>query len=228
MFKKVIFLLPFFLLFFSMAIFSSQASANSSTTQTPFQNNTFILTTLDPNSTSVTQSTYEIAPYDIGNPLYPGTNIEMMPGDIIYSPKNSWDSIIVGHVAIVGDDFRIYHVTPAEPYGRGDDSIENFLGRFNTNNKLTVLRTHYTSSQNTKAGKWARNNIDNVDGYLFNIWLSNTQYNYCSKFVWQAFFYGTNKDILGEDIDDNTIRYILPSEIKASDELGSYTSFYPN
>ncbi|MEK3872372.1 hypothetical protein NYE76_21060 [Paenibacillus sp. FSL M7-0831] len=90
------------------------------------------------------------------------------------------------------------------------------------------MRTHYTSSQNKKAGKWARNNIDNVDGYLFNIWLSNTQYNYCSKFVWQAFFYGTNKDILGEDIDDNTIRYILPSEIKASDELGSYTSFYPN
>ncbi|GBK62507.1 hypothetical protein LMZ02_03100 [Paenibacillus macerans] len=44
----------------------------------------------------------------------------------------------------------------------------------------------------------------------------------------KLFFYGTNKDILGEDIDDNTIRYILPSEIKASDELGSYTSFYPN
>ncbi|MNW27909.1 hypothetical protein D3C74_47180 [compost metagenome] len=152
----------------------------------------------------------------------------MMPGDIIYSPKNSWDSVIVGHVAIVGDDFRIYHVTPAESDGRGNDSIGGFLSRFKTNTKLAVYRTHYTSSQSEKAAIWARRNITKVNEYFFNIRLSDVYRNYCSKFVWQAYYYGAGKDILNEGLDDSMREYILPADIRDSATTGRIVSFYPN
>ncbi|QHZ58100.1 hypothetical protein M655_021945 [Brevibacillus sp. NSP2.1] len=149
-------------------------------------------------------------------PQYPGTNTDMKPGDVLYS-KKSFSTFFVGHVAIVGPDYDIIHVHPKGPWFVED--IDYYVSRFRDGDKIEVLRPRSGAS---KAAKWAINHIDDVKKYYFNMDLDNIELSYCSKFIWQAFYYGYNLDITGMGLTDRSrATHIYPNDVRDSDHLAS-------
>ena len=125
--------------------------------------------------------------------LYPGTNLRMFPGDILYSHKYAFSSFLVGHTAIVGENFRIYHVNRWQPFGHAD-SMPIYLSRHKKREKLTVLR-HDNEKEARNAARWAMDNYDWVKRYVYYRDLRDIENNYCSKFVWQAFYFGNDEKV---------------------------------
>lgn len=121
--------------------------------------------------------------------FYPKTNIRMVPGDILYSHKYALSSFLVGHTAIVGKNFRIYHVNRWEPFGHAD-SMPIYLSRHKKGEKLTILRYDYRLEAE-QAAEWAMLNINRVKRYRYFRDLQGITNNYCSKFIWQAYYFGT-------------------------------------
>ena len=125
--------------------------------------------------------------------VYPGTSIRMIPGDILYSHKYAFSSFLVGHIAIIGEDFRIYHVNRWKPYGHAD-SLPAYLSRHKKGEKLTILR-HSHQEEAVKAAKWAMQNYNRMGRYVFIRDLLDIENNYCSKFIWQAFYFGNDRTV---------------------------------
>ncbi|MDD9266193.1 hypothetical protein ACFPES_04010 [Paenibacillus sp. GCM10023248] len=152
---------------------------------------------------SVTASAQEVVPYGIPNPEYPGTTIAMEPGDVLYSSKSlGGSSPIVGHVGIVGTDFRVYHVNPVAENGvtgGKSDDITTYRNRHASGQTITIYKLRAGASYATNAANWAKVNYSRVTNYSIPIYswedfkLSTINPNYCSKFLWQAFYYGNNR-----------------------------------
>ncbi|RLL41716.1 hypothetical protein D8M04_16730 [Oceanobacillus piezotolerans] len=133
---------------------------------------------------------------------YPGTSIKMVPGDILYSHKLAFSSFIVAHEAIIGEDYRIYHVNRWGSIGHSD-SMPIYLSRHRKKEKLTILR-YPDPTIARKAAIWARGSIGKVKTYTFNREVANIANNYCSKFIWQAFYCGSNCEV---DLHGSISRY---------------------
>lgn len=86
-------------------------------------------------------------------------NAQMMVGDVLYSSKTFGSSTqIVGHVGIVGPDYKIYHVTPgadADDGGIGD-TLDTCMGRHGKGETIKVYRQNGNYGEN--AARWAMNN----------------------------------------------------------------------
>ncbi|WP_373894482.1 hypothetical protein ACUL41_19110 [Virgibacillus natechei] len=145
--------------------------------------------------------------------IYPGTTILMQPGDVIYSHKLALSSFIVGHEGIVGENFKIYHVNGRGSYGHSD-SMPIYLSRHKKGEKLTVLR-YEEAVIARKAAKWAKRNIEQVRKYMYTRSLADIERNYCSKYIWQAYYFGSedNIDLTSRGIGATSKRYITPTQI---------------
>lgn len=163
-----------------------------------------------------------IAPQYMPGPEYPGTNIEIKPGDIIYSPKGK-STYFVGHLGIVGTDYRVYHSHPLASDGSFVDTIDDYIGRFEVGDEFSLLRPRFADA--TKAAKMAMALINDIQRYALDINLGDVANNYCSKFVWQAYYYSSFTDITGNYNDYSTRDYILPSQIKNASGLYRAGSF---
>lgn len=120
--------------------------------------------------------------------IYPYTNIPMQRGDILYSSIGR-STYFVGHVVIVGSDWMMKESIPGWPSGHSL-SPEQFWHRHQKGDRITILRTPRGAKQ---AAEWARDAIANVKHYnLLNYNMHSIAYNYCSKFVMQAFYFGAN------------------------------------
>ncbi|GAA4058002.1 hypothetical protein [Amphibacillus indicireducens] len=141
------------------------------------------------------------------------TLLPMQPGDIIYSSK-SLSTFLIGHCGIVGHDMRIHH---AHPKGAFSDSLERYVARHLLNGKIIVLRPQYADVD--KVASWAQNNIHHMKKYFFHRELCNQQSNYCSKFVWQAFWFSLKEDITGKGLEVDQVRWIYPKSIRRAANL---------
>lgn len=150
-----------------------------------------------------------------GDPIhqYPDTSIPMIPGDVLYSHKIAFSSFLVGHVGLIGEDYRIYHVNRWGNKGHAD-SMPIYLSRHKKGENLTILR--FSNQMIAKeAASWAKANIVKIKEYKYTRDLADIRLNYCSKYIWQAYYFGTtpNIDILGNNLDSEKKRYIMPSRI---------------
>ncbi|RDW16816.1 hypothetical protein [Oceanobacillus chungangensis] len=156
-------------------------------------------------------------------PLYPDTTIKMLPGDVLYSHKLAFSSVIVGHVGMVGEDCRIYHVNRWGNKGHAD-RMSVYLSRHKKGEKLTILR--FSDKKIAKeAACWAKANIGSIEAYKYTRDLADIKINYCSKYIWQAYYFGTtlNVDLLGNNLDAEKKRYITPSGIfRRLEVVGSF------
>lgn len=119
---------------------------------------------------------------------YPYSNIEMMPGDILYS-SISRSTYYVGHTVIIGENLLVKEAIPGKPSGH-ILTIDQFWNRHNKDDKITLLRSKHGAKQ---ASKWATNNLQYVKDYHLGNYNINTLHkNYCSKFIVQAFYFGAN------------------------------------
>ncbi len=142
--------------------------------------------------------------------FYPGTDIRMCPGDILYSHKYAFSSFLVGHIAIIGENDRIYHINRWQPYGHAD-SMPIYLSRHKKGEKITILR-YPQQEEAKKAAKWAMQNYDQIKSYIFTRDLLDIKNNYCSKFIWQAFYFGNEikLDLLKQGHRKNVKQFVMP------------------
>ncbi|HWI49009.1 MAG TPA: hypothetical protein VNU45_12375 [Rummeliibacillus sp.] len=108
-----------------------------------------------------TDLSLEISPAAIDNEnYYPGTKTYMKVGDILYSSKTFLSSTkIVGHVAIVGPYYRIYHVNPTGSVAGKRDTLTTYRDRHDAGETIYVYRP---SNGATGAANWASNNYSSA------------------------------------------------------------------
>ncbi|MGW8960070.1 hypothetical protein [Paenibacillus sp. NPDC055715] len=165
---------------------------------------------------------------------YPGTNIRVRVGDVLYSSKALGGSaMIVGHVGIIGPDYMVYHVNAVnDNQGEGGkrDTISYYQTRHYPNEKIDVFR----AAHGRNAAYWAKNNYSSVTSYHIplyswdNYQLKTMNLNYCSKFIWQAFYYGNNStDYIIVHYKPNKEDIVTPYQVIDSKDLryvGSFSS----
>lgn len=171
-----------------------------------------------------------ISPFGLEGPTYPGTNIPMRAGDVLYSSKTLGSSSqIVGHVGIVGSDYRVYHVTPAKNVNGGvADGVYTYMNRHGSAETITIYR--HRLAYGVAAAAWAENNYSRVTNYFINpfSFLSTISPNYCSKFLWQAFYYGDGIDITEMNKKDYNMATILPDSFTSRTTFARIGSFSTN
>lgn len=162
---------------------------------------------------------------------YPGSNVSMKTGDILYSSKSlAASTLIVGHVGIVGSDLNVYHVNPVDGNAGKSDGIYAYAGRHDPGETIRIYRPIH--NYGVKAAEWAKNNYASISTYYIpwkswdNFKLGSLDPNYCSKFIWQAFYFGNNKTdpIIGY-YNENKEAYVTPIQIINSSELTYAGSF---
>lgn len=176
-------------------------------------------------------SAESVAPQGVPDPTYPNSSIPMKPGDVLYSSKSLGSSSpAFGHVGVVGTDLYVYHSNPYAPGAR--DTIDEYMSRHKSKESITVLRYRYGSGTAPNAAAWAKNNYYRVKTYSIpvpplNQLMGDVETNYCSKFVWQAFYFGEGKD-LHVGLNPNIRGTVTPSEIRSSSSLSLQGSFTVN
>lgn len=150
------------------------------------------------------------SPTHTDKPYYPGTSERMQPGDVIYSSKG-WSTFLAGHAGIVGHDYKMYH---SHPQGGFADTLPAYLSRHKFGSTLTVLRP---KEGNEEAAEWVMNNVWLVEKYFFDLRLDNVYTNYCTKFIWQAFWHSGCGDITSRNLTINKLAWIYPLGIKEAD-----------
>ncbi|OZU89491.1 hypothetical protein CIL03_07215 [Virgibacillus indicus] len=154
---------------------------------------------------------------------YPYTQVLMKPGDIIYSHKIALSSFMVGHTGIVGENYRIYHVNRWGKKGHSD-SMPMYLSRHQKGERLTILRNENEEAAR-KAALWAKQNIEKVKKYTFTRDLADFELNYCSKYIWQAYYFANEDkiDLTGRGFDSTSKKYVTPTQIyKSFKKIGSF------
>lgn len=111
------------------------------------------------------------------------------PGDIFISskPGGGMVSWVHGHAGIIGSDGQIIHMIQS---GVKKESVGNFLKHNKGTNAFRVPNS--TVARN--AGSWASNYYNNWKGkakYQINTAKYTQNEMYCSKLVWQAYWFGT-------------------------------------
>lgn len=118
--------------------------------------------------------------------LAPRLQPEVQPGDLLFSPIGEKDSFYIGHVGIVTEDMNVIHSIPK---GLKKDEVDHFFRKFK---RLSLYR-----SKNEEAGAKAA-------AFAYRLYESNTKApyrfftklketdgeQYCTKLVWQAYYYG--------------------------------------
>lgn len=141
---------------------------------------------------------------------YPNTSIEVLPGDILYSPVGC-STYFVGHSVIIGTDFQIKEVLPGKP-AWCSISIERFWTRHFRGDRISLLRSAKGADA---AANWATMHLEKFQSYnLLNYNIQNVEKSYCYKFVTQAYFFGANVRVVR-----NMHRLLLPQDIKKSPRL---------
>lgn len=140
--------------------------------------------------------------------------IPIQPGDIIYSTK-SLSTFLVGHCGIVGHDKRIYH---SHPKGAFADTLPKYIARHKFNGKIVIFRPRHSEE---KLATWAEQNIQDIKSYFFHPKLVNKKSNYCSKFVWQAYWYCFGEDLTGRNLTDKKRTWIFPHVLKRASSLNN-------
>lgn len=154
---------------------------------------------------------------------YPGIEVEMNAGDILYSSKTGKNKPF-GHVAIVGNDHMIYHVNEVIDQdhthsGGKSDTMSKYRSRHLANEAISIYRFDASEQLKQKTAHWAQNYYSVATQYKIpnpfireQRTLNILNSSYCSKFVWQALYYGLEQDITLNNATDEATKYILPIE----------------
>jgi len=147
---------------------------------------------------------------------YPYSNIDMLPGDILYSTIGR-STYYVGHAVIVGIDYTIKESLPGKPSGHML-TIEQFWHRHLPGDKITLLRSKTGA---IKAAKWATKHLHLVKDYtILNHDIASMEKNYCSKWIVQAYYYGSNGKLT-----NYLNRFISPQQLKRTKRLEKIAIF---
>lgn len=147
---------------------------------------------------------------------YPYSNIEMLPGDILYSTVGR-STYYVGHTVIVGSDYLMKEAIPGKPSGH-TLTAEQFWHRHHPRDQITLLRSKAGANE---AAKWATDHLHLVKEYtVLNHNIESIEKNYCSKLIVQAYYYGANVKLT-----NYLNRFISPQFLKRTKRLEKIAVF---
>ncbi|MFG6148780.1 hypothetical protein [Halobacillus sp. B23F22_1] len=122
---------------------------------------------------------------------YPGTNIKIKPGDLLFSPIGKSESKYVGHVGIVNHENKVVHSVPA---GLVQDSVVNYCRKFRS---ITVFAPN-TPFLGIQAADYLRTLYKEHPKAVYKVFtpLGNSdEVQYCTKTVWQCYMYGADVNL---------------------------------
>ncbi|WP_085505005.1 YiiX/YebB-like N1pC/P60 family cysteine hydrolase [Thalassobacillus devorans] len=132
------------------------------------------------------------APIVHDNPeTYPGTNVAILPGDLLFSPIGQSESKYVGHVGIVNHNREVIHSIPS---GLMKDTMHSYFHKFRS---ITIY-----SPKDPDVGRKAADYLENLyekypkANYRIRTPLGSTDHEqYCTKIVWQSYYYGAGVNL---------------------------------
>ncbi|MFC7060360.1 hypothetical protein [Halobacillus seohaensis] len=132
---------------------------------------------------------------------YPGTTLFIKPGDLLFSPIGKSESKYVGHVGIVNNDHKVIHSIPA---GLMKDTVADYFRKFR-------LITIY-SPENPTIGVKASDYLEYLyityprANYRFFTPLGSLNHEqYCTKIVWQSYYFGSGVNLGNHSIKSKAI-----------------------
>jgi uncharacterized protein YycO len=162
-----------------------------------------------------------------------GPNVEkaaaafsLKTGDIVIT-SDSVSAGIVGHAGIVLSDGYILHIPGPFAGGMKKDSWSSWKSKYSTNE---VLRQPNTTVAGM-AATWAKSHYwttNRTPFYAITTNLASTSTTYCSKIVWQAYYYGTGSypvmTVPSEFIAPYYLKSRFTSTYKPTHVYGAYLS----
>ncbi|WP_281975526.1 hypothetical protein [Halobacillus litoralis] len=117
---------------------------------------------------------------------YPGSDISILPGDVLFSPIGRKESRYVGHVGIVTENNEVVHSIPA---GLARDSVELYFHKF----KRVSIYSPFDPSAGEKACEHLEYlyHTNKHANYRIMTPIGSRNYEqYWTKIIWQAYFHG--------------------------------------
>lgn len=156
-------------------------------------------------------------------PFYIGklrSGFELERGDVLIT-NGTFAKGFTGHAGIALDENTIFHI--AGPGKNPDDiKVEEWIEAFHKDDKKwTKVYRHSDSDIASSAADWAENTYrDSNAKYFISSNTKSTKSTYCSKLVWQAYFFGTGDAV---DLRGSIIYpYFLPGFINNLELVGMY------
>ncbi|MDQ1235546.1 uncharacterized protein YycO [Paenibacillus sp. SORGH_AS306] len=190
---KVMIGIMLFLGLYTSSFGTVNANSSTSVTDTYSTNNTQVFTP------SVTQNVYsnnsfEIAANAVSTLTYRGTSLAVRPGDVLVTNSTSSNGL-TGHAGIVVND----QGTVVTINGYNNDLAAENMTQWNSKN-VRVMRYSNTNAA-SKAAAWAKNYYHTYKGKvhygLVNTIGSYEKETYCSKIIWDSYYFGSDITIDG-------------------------------
>lgn len=125
---------------------------------------------------------------------YPGTKVKAKPGDILYVPTYE-TQYFTGHVGVVDHTgYYVVHTPGKNKPGIERIFISQYLNKFDN---VSVWQLN-SNTYETSIGRYAYDlwvNYRNASYTVFTTLTGPKDKQYCTKLVWQAYYYGSNKKI---------------------------------
>lgn len=128
-------------------------------------------------------------------------------GDILVTNDTVKGTGIAGHTGIMVSPGKVLHI-PGPKQKVKIISISEWNNRYNKTNVLRVKN----QSVAVEAARWAKNNYKDGSnpGYSLKGSLYSKSPTYCSKIVWQAFYYGSgSKKVMRVPVDRKVLPYAM-------------------
>ncbi|MCP3025944.1 hypothetical protein [Halobacillus sp. A5] len=153
-----------------------------------------------------------VTPSYVHPPFYPGTNIPIGPGDLLFSPIGKSESKYVGHVGIVDCNHQVVHSIPA---GLVKDSVPAYHNKFRFITVYAPIELQH--GENAAAHLNTIYERDSKASYKISTALgSKDNEQYCTKIVWQCYKFGAGINLGGLS---SKAKAVHPSLIKHSSFL---------
>src|SRR5699024_1070675 len=147
---------------------------------------------------------------------YPYSNVDMHPGDILYSTIGR-ATYYVGHIVIVGTDYLMKESIPGKPSGHALTPLQ-FWHRHRSGDKITLLRSKVGAFA---AADCTTKNLNLNKHYIvLNTNLHTIEKNYCTKWIVQDYYCGANVKL-----NDNLHQFIPPQYFKQTEKIPNNAVF---
>lgn len=132
-------------------------------------------------------------------------------GDILITDGTS-SAGFTGHAGIVVSNNRVLHIA-GPGFSPTVDSISEWHASYTNKGSYTAVYRPNLVADGMYASGWADNTYRNSNAsYSFSAILSSTSATYCSKIVWQAYYYGVGSHSISRP-GIGGYGYVLPYEL---------------
>ena len=166
----------------------------------------------------------EVSSDEFQNDTSTRAKFKLKPGDILVTnASGSNNNGLTGHAAIAKNSKSVVEMPG---YGKHIRTIK--FSKFRHNHKtgkgkyIKVYRV--SSKKGKKAAKWAAKQSKNKKlKYSLGMNILNKHYSYCSKLVWQAYYYGAGKNTVRSKRSQQWVTpYKLAHNIKGAKKVKTY------